>query len=166
MRRYLRLAAVVSISIVVGWIFVRAVQFSIVDFARVANESMLPYLKPGQIILINKFKPCLKLPFTELRFFCGPCTVGRAYLFPHPAHPRQKLVKFAAAVPRETKTSRLQRDIIWFTHGAPLTAQSASVAGTCYFEGSNRENSIDSRQFGAIPLEKIEGEIIYPHIKR
>ncbi len=159
MQRHLRLASVVAVSIGAAWLLVQVFRFSVLDFARVSNESMLPHLKPGQIIVISKLAPCLKLPFTGIRVFCRPCESGRAYLFTHPARPGQRLVKFAT----EPQDSALRRDIIWFTQGAETQAQSLS-ATSCYFEGSNRENSIDSRHFGRVPLDKIDGKIIYPRI--
>jgi signal peptidase I len=159
MRRHLRLASVVAVSAGAAWLLVQLFRFSFMDFARVSNESMLPHLKPGQIIVISKLTPCLRLPFTSVRFFCRPCETGRAYLFAHPSRPWQRLVKFAT----DPQDMPRRRDIIWFTQGAEHRAQS-SGATSCYFEGSNREGSIDSRHFGRVPLEKIDGKIIYPRI--
>lgn len=162
MRQHLRLAVIVAIAAAGAWVFVRALQSSVVDFARVTNESMLPHLKPGQVIVINKLAPCLKLPFTSIRFLCSPCETGSAYLFPNPTRSGQKLVKFAV---KPAVSSPLRRDIIWFTQGAATEAQSTSAVPSCHFEGSNRESSIDSRHFGPVPLGHIDGKVVYPPLK-
>lgn len=159
MRQKLRLVFVVTASITVAWLFVRAIRFSVIDFARVTNESMLPHLKPGQIVAILKLTPCLKLPFSSVRFFCEPCDAGHAYIFSNPSRPQQKLVKFAVAPP-----SVLKRDIIWFTQQRPIAAETRTPGITCYFEGSNREYSVDSRHFGAIPVEQVDGRVVFPGI--
>lgn len=166
MHRYLRPALIVATTVAGGWLLVAALRFSVFDIARVSNESMLPFLKPGQIIFVNKLRPCLKLPFTGIRFFCSPCETGRVYLFPNPLKPAQKLVKFATAPYAGTTLPEIRRDIIWFTDGFEPIAQSGSDKASCYFEGSNREHSIDSRQFGAVPLEKIYGKVVYPPVSR
>ena len=166
MRRYFRPALIVGITLAGAWLLVAGVRFSVFDVARVSNESMLPFLKPGQIIVINKLRPCIKFPFTSLRFFCSPCETGRAYLFPHPLKPTQKLVKFAATPGAEATPPGLRRDIIWFTDGFQPAAPSRSGPASCYFEGSNREHSVDSRQFGAVPLENIDGKVVYPPVSR
>lgn len=159
MQQRLRLVFIVTASIAVAWVFVSAIRFSVLDFARVTNESMLPHLKPGQVVAILKLTPCLKLPFSAVRFFCSPCETGHAYIFSSPSRPQQKLVKFAVAPP-----SPLKRDIIWFTQHRPIAAETQATGTTCYFEGSNREYSVDSRHFGAVPVEEIDGKVVYPGI--
>jgi hypothetical protein len=167
MHTRLRFFAVLFASLLIAWIFIRTVKDSLLDLTRIANESMLPYLTPGQTVLISKTSPCLKLPFLKLSFACTACEPGRAYVFRDPRNAKHRLVKFAVSAPVLTgaATGSGTRDIIWFTQslGAALTPLDRYRA--CYFEGSNRAHSVDSRQFGPVPLENIEGKIIYPAIR-
>jgi hypothetical protein len=129
---------------------VHACKSSFIDTYRVTNESMLPYLTPQANVIIRKTSPCLRIPFTQIRFGCTPCETGRAYVFRNPQNPGQKLVKFA--------------QINLFTRDLKPGASNINSARSCYFEGSNKENSVDSRHFGAVPFENIEGKVIYPII--
>ena len=90
MRQHLRLAGIVAIAAAGAWVFVRALQSSVVDFARVTNESMLPHLKPGQVIVINKLAPCLKLPFYEHPVFVFSLRNRQRLSFPEPHAIRAK----------------------------------------------------------------------------
>lgn len=130
---------------------VHACQNAVIDTYHVTNESMLPYLNPGTSLIIAKTSPCLKIPFTGLRFACTACEVGRAYVFTNPQSAGQKLVKFAMPT-----TNNL------FTRDRELRSSKPGQDRSCYFEGSNRERSIDSRHFGAVPFEQIEGKVIFP----
>ena len=42
-----RFALVVFLSLAGAWLLARILKDSVIDLARVTNESMLPYLKPG-----------------------------------------------------------------------------------------------------------------------
>lgn len=136
---------------------------SVVGVSRVQNESMLPYLKPGDWVLYIKWQPCVRIPFTQVAFACSPCVVGHAYIFAEPKHRRHKLVKFAAAEIENRQSADYKRDIISFTQHKAMSAH-APLVNSCYFLGGNLENSIDSRSFGRIPLDAIEGEVVYPRI--
>jgi len=118
-------------------IIVHAIHSSLIGAFAIRNESMLPYLKPHDGIVILKTSPCIKIPFTEKRWGCTPCETGRAYVFRHPQQKNERLVKFATA----TKDN------------------------ACVFEGANSEKSIDSRHFGPVPYHLIEGKVIYPRIR-
>lgn len=155
-----------------GWLLVHSLKTSIVDFARVTNESMLPYLRPRQILAISKVNPCLRNPLTGQALWCRACEAGKAYVFYDPRMPSRKLVKFALAQPsrveRDPNAKRLgpfQRDIIWFTQGSAGALKPSGGDGFCYFEGSNREQSVDSRHFGPVPVGAILGKVIYPDIQ-
>jgi hypothetical protein len=133
---------------------------------------MLPYLQPGQRVLLSRLTPCLHLPFTGQSFWCRPCEVGKVYVFRHPHKANMRLIKFAAAF--RPAGDALRRDIMWFTdgnraslatgsstapHDAKMTEQNA-----CFFVGSNTDVSVDSRQFGPVPLELVQGKVLYPFV--
>ena len=155
---YFRLALTVIIPLCVAWSFTKIVQSSFFDIARVTNESMLPFLKQGDLLVIDKAAPCLKIPFTQQKFFCRSCEIGHAYVFQNPLDARRYLVKFAVAKAHQTS------DIIWFTQQSINKAASFDAKTSCFFEGSNTEHSIDSRHFGPIQLQEIVGKVVYPPI--
>lgn len=132
---------------------VHACKHSVIDTYHVTNESMLPYLKPGSSVVIAKTSPCFRIPFTAVRFGCAACETGRAYVFANPQNSGQKLIKFAMPV-----------DNNLFTRELKPHASKPGADRSCYFEGSNTDKSIDSRHFGAVSFERIEGKVIYPAI--
>lgn len=146
---------IVFFSIAACWLAVFFLRQSVFDVARVTNISMEPHLKPGSWVLISKMSPCLKVPFSQIVLACGPCEPGSAYVFRHPEIPGQKLVKLAR---------RFSRDIIWFTGEAAEKGKAMQEGEACYFEGANREHSLDSRHFGPVPFARIEGRVIWPKI--
>lgn len=167
LNKKLRLPLVVLMSLFGGWLLVHSLKTGLMDFARVTNESMLPYLKPQQLLVILKTNPCLRNPLSGQALWCRSCETGKAYVFRDPRAPGRKLVKFAMASPPADapRAADLRRDIIWFTQGAAGALNPRSGDGFCYFEGSNREQSVDSRHFGAVPVGEILGKVIYPQIQ-
>lgn len=150
MTSFARIALTVGATTAICITVVHACKHSVIDTYRVTNESMLPYLKPRASVVIIKTSPCMKIPFTEIRFGCGACEAGRAYVFRNPQNPGQKLVKFA-------RNNLFTRDL------GPHPSK-ADPDRSCYFEGSNKEHSVDSRHFGAVSFENVEGKVIYPAI--
>ncbi|AFM14751.1 S26 family signal peptidase [Turneriella parva] len=166
-RRFLIL---VLLSLGAAWLFAHFIKETIVDIARVSNESMLPYLKPGQRVVFSRFAPCLHLPGAKVGFACRPCEAGRAYVFRHPHKKNLRLVKFA--VPFAEAMPSLRRDIMWFTDGKPNRVETdvplpmpMDAHNACFFVGSNTDVSVDSRQFGPVPLELVEGEVLWPALQ-
>ncbi len=162
-----RFLFVVIVSLFAAWFVARLCKDSLFDIARVTNESMLPFLRPGQRVLLSRVVPCLHLPLTGMSFACRPCEPGSAYVFRHPAKKNIRLIKFAA--PFDTASTELRRDIMWFTDGNAATVATGAVVSkpmtaqnACFFLGSNSSVSVDSRQFGPVPLELIEGKVLLP----
>ncbi len=160
-------------ALIVAWFIARTIKDSVVDVARITNESMLPYLWPGQRVLISRLSPCLHMPVSGKSVACRPCEAGKAYIFMHPQTAGMKLVKFAVDFPAARRDAILRRDIMWFTEGERTLLSAAAVAtqnasytmnrdNACFFVGSNAEISVDSRHFGPVPLEMVLGRIVYP----
>lgn len=164
-RRKLSLYVVVAASLAVAWLISRSVRDVLLDFTRVTNESMLPYLKPGQVLVISRLSPCLHLPLVGQALICEPCKPGEAYVFRHPRQKGQRLVKFAVAKSEfDSGSARIASgDIISFTPRAAAASQQAEThRPVCYFVGSNAERSVDSRDFGPVPADEVEGRVVYP----
>lgn len=159
---------IIAATLVLGLAITHAIRKTLFDFVRVANESMLPYLVPGQAVVLARFAPCIHLPFPETGVFCSPCTPGRAYVFRHPKNAEHRLIKFAVSEEQFRRGSaQLQTgDIISFTvQAAPSLVPETGLhsgAPACYFVGSNAEHSVDSRNFGAVPAASVEGLVIFP----
>ena len=165
-----RFLIVVIAALLAAWIVARVCKDSLFDVARVTNESMLPFLRPGQRVLLSRVAPCLHLPFSGISFACRPCEPGRAYVFRHPAKKNVRLIKFAASF--GGVTADIQRDIMWFTDGNATTVATGAVASkpmtaqnACFFLGSNSGVSVDSRQFGPVPLHLVEGKVLLPALQ-
>jgi hypothetical protein len=164
-RRWLQVYLVVAASLGVAWLLSRIARDVLVDFARVTNESMLPYLTPGQRLVISRLSPCLHLPFMQRGVACEPCTPGNAYVFRYPGRSEQRLVKFALSKEEfHSGSARIASgDIISFTPRAAAASEQAEThRPVCYFVGSNGERSVDSRDFGPVPADEVEGRVVYP----
>lgn len=164
-RRSLQVYFVVVAALCAAWLLSRILRDVFIDVARVTNESMLPYLVPGQKLVISRLSPCLHLPFMQRGVACGPCNPGDAYVFRLPGRGEQRLVKFAVSKEEfDSGSARIASgDIISFT---PRTAAVSQLPETgrpvCYFVGSNGERSVDSRDFGPVPADAVEGRVVYP----
>lgn len=171
MKKKTRAWPVVLFSLCIAWLFSRIVRDSLMDVARVTNESMLPYLAPGTRLVISRLSPCAHLPLSGKAIFCRPCEPGQAYVFWDPQQPQRRLVKFAIAKEEFTKGSArvASGDIISFTPRAPKAAfpveQAMLETPLCYFIGSNSDNSVDSRDFGPVAAENVAGKVIYPILR-
>ncbi|GAB4439562.1 MAG: hypothetical protein OHK0011_22130 [Turneriella sp.] len=164
-RRYLQVYLVVAASLGVAWLISRIARDVLVDFARVTNESMLPYLLPGQRLVISRLSPCLHLPFMRRGVACGPCNPGDVYVFRLTERSEQRLVKFAVTKEEfDSGSARIASgDIISFTpRTAALSQPPETGRPVCYFVGSNGERSVDSRDFGPVPADAVEGRVVYP----
>ncbi len=124
---------------------------------RVTDVSMLPTLTPGNYFLINKYSP---------RLF--PLQRGDVVIVRFPDQPRWYYVKRVVALGGETFSLSGGRVIV---DGRPLEEPYVSgrtepemkplriPEGSYFLMGDNRPNSEDSRVFGTVPREKIEGKI-------
>ena len=124
---------------------------------RVTDVSMLPALKPGGYFLINKY----------IYRFSAPRR-GDVVVVRPPTHPRWYYVKRVVGLGGELlaiEEGRVRVD------GRPLEEPYARgptypamkprriPEGSCFLMGDNRPNSEDSRRFGSVPLERVEGKI-------
>ncbi len=127
---------------------------------RVTDVSMLPTLSEGQIFLIHKWIYHLHRPQR-----------GDVVVFRPPRQDRWRYVKRVIAAEGD---SIFIREGTVFLNGEPLKEpyargrttpemESLSIpAGTCFVLGDNRPESEDSRQFGPLPLSRIEGKLQIP----
>lgn len=125
----------------------------------ITSSSMEPTLQRGDAVIVRRvrFTPENPPKRGELVFFCDPITK------------RDWLVKRVIGLPGETV-------IIWagkvYINGAPLQEPYINgiveeygmwriPKGAVFVMGDNRPHSNDSRDFGPVPLELIEGRVVF-----
>lgn len=117
-------------------LFVRAFLLEVVA---IPSASMSPTLEPGDQVLVNRF------------LYSGPgwgllprrpVARGDVVLFRPPFDRRQEYVKRCVALAGD-----------WQGGDVP-------PPGALWMEGDARENSLDSRRFGAIPTAAVEGRVL------
>jgi signal peptidase I len=143
----------VSFTLVFG--FVRPF---VVEAFYIPSESMVPTLRVGDRVLVNKFI----YRFTEPQR-------GDIVVFESVEGGREDLIKRVVGVPGDEISVRRGR---LFVNGEPereryvnkkypdssSSAPTTVPEGHVFVMGDNRANSRDSRYFGAVPKKKIEGE--------
>lgn len=138
-------------SAVIAWFLVNFV----IQFCVVRHSSMYPTLEHGERLLINKVAPKYRLPVR-----------GEIIVFADPRNSRSLLVKRVVGLPGDTV--QIQDGVV-LVNGEPfpevptvrLHRESRGPVtvppGAVYVLGDNRPVSLDSREFGPIPLRSIEG---------
>ncbi len=129
----------------------------VVSSGRVTDVSMLPTLSEGQYFLIQKWVYQLRPPRR-----------GEIVVLRPPQKDRWRYVKRVIAVEGESVRIRSGQVLVNakplqepYARGktqpdlGPLTVPK----GSCFVLGDNRPESEDSRNFGPIPLDRIEGRI-------
>lgn len=128
----------------------------------VIGDSMDPTLADKQHLLINK-----------LTQKYGSIERGDVLVFTHPDAPEKHLIKRVIALPGERVrlvAGQLEIDNVikaqpWLgeksSHARVNTAEYEVPEGSYYVLGDNRTNSRDSRNFGAIPKQRIIGRALF-----
>lgn len=147
----------VALIVVLGievWFLTRALYISSV----ITSDSMKPTLMRGDRVLVRRrrFSPSA-LPRR-----------GAIVMFRDPRDPESRLIKRVIGLPNEVVT------IAWgrvYINGKPLTEPYLYQATDGYWHGTipgdsvfvmgdNRFASDDSRDFGPVPLDNLEGEVV------
>lgn len=140
-----------AVSAVLAWLIVHYV----VQFCQVNQTSMHPTLEHGERIVISKISPKYRLPER-----------GEIIVFADPRGNDRFLVKRVVGLPGDSIEIR---DGVVLVNGQPFpeapTIQPLQEdhgpvvvpSGSFYVIGDNRPASLDSRDFGPIPAEDVEG---------
>ncbi len=139
----------------------------LLDVMRVEGHSMTPTLLPGRVIFVNRVAYGLMIPLVN-RYITRWHTPkpGDIVVLPSPTQ-RKILVKRCIAVEGDHITHvsgvlRVNQISINLSaeSASRLSALSMIPPGQILVLGDNLQNSVDSRNFGLIPVDKIIGKVI------
>lgn len=157
-RRRSLAALVAAAALLLGLV---AVRFWVLEPVAVASDSMAPTLKNGSLMFVFKPGPVLSGVHT-----------GDLVVFKSPADGTPVIKRVVAVGGQELEV----RDAVLYVDSVPVPepfVDRATIDGTYYphtevppgtvfVMGDNRERSIDSRDYGPIPLGAIEGLVAAP----
>jgi signal peptidase I len=148
---------------------------------RIPSGSMLDTLLIGDFLFVNKVEYGARIPFTHVRLpGLREPRRGDVIVFRYPGDPRQDWVKRCVAVGGETIEGRNKAILVdgrtltepYVVH-ADRDTLPASLdvrdnfgpvrvpAGHYFMMGDNRDNSRDSRYWGPLPKDMIEGRAMF-----
>ena len=124
---------------------------------RVDGESMLPTLKNGEFVLVNK-----------LSYRFGEVQRGDIIVFHFPMNPDEELIKRVIGLPGDRVVIQNQQVSVNgqpitepYIASAPLYAGEWTVTeGSLFVLGDNRNDSSDSHSWGLLPMDKVVGKAI------
>ncbi len=170
-------------SIIIALVLALAIRTSVVQAYKIPSGSMIPTLEIGDHILVNKFIYGIKIPFTSVNLISVEKPKrGDVIVFIYPLDPSKDFIKRVVA--EEGDTVRLV-DKKLYINGSPVSDAHAIYRedaippseaealdnfgpitvpkGDLFVMGDNRDNSLDSRSWGFVPLENVRGKafIIY-----
>jgi signal peptidase I len=124
---------------------------------RVDGFSMLPTLKDGEFVLVNK-----------LSYRLGEVERGDIIVFHFPMNPDEELIKRVIGLPGDQVMVQNQQVSVngvvlneGYIAAAPLYAGEWTVAdGHLFVLGDNRNDSSDSHSWGLLPIDKVVGKAV------
>ena len=148
---------------------------------KIPTSSMVPTFKPGDRIFVNKFIYGAKVPLTKIRLpKMRKPERGDIIVFRSPIEPGKFLVKRLIGLPGEKVEIKnheiwingkpesdppLLKSIEYYNRGEYGRAGKAvTVPEDSYFAlGDNSLNSVDSRYWGFVPENNVEGRVFLIH---
>jgi signal peptidase I len=151
-------AAFLAAAVLLGLL---AIRLWVVEPVAVESDSMAPTLQPGSVVFVVKPGPAL-----------SGVHAGDLVVFKSPADGTPVIKRVVAAGGQRLEV----QDAVLYVDSAPVNEPFVDLAtvdgtyyprtdvpaGTVFVMGDNREESIDSRDYGPIPLESIEGLVAAP----
>ncbi len=163
--RSLRPGAVI-IAVVV---LVVAVKYLVLDAVVVDGRSMLPRLKPGSVVLVLRVSYGIKNPLGPgyLARWAAP-RLGDVVAAANPRDGRVLVKRVAAVGPAELAVSaeRLVGPMVDAFLGGERAAAIGPVLyvpeGSVFLLGDNQLESVDSREYGPVPIDLVYGRVLTP----
>lgn len=153
------------------------IRTSVVQAFKIPSGSMLPTLEVGDHILVNKFAYGIRLPVVGTRLFdTSTPRRGDVVVFVYPVDPSKDFIKRVVAVPGDVIQIRNKRVYIngevwddphaYFADGSALGGGSPRDVygpvtvppGQIFVMGDNRDRSYDSRFWGFVDVEEVQGK--------
>jgi signal peptidase I len=148
-------ALLVLCCIAIGIAF--CLRFYVAQAYEIRGRSMLPTFHDGDKVLLLKLAPSVV-----------SIARGDIVIFTHPGNPDKDVVKRVVGIGGDKVHIDRRGDV--YVNGArtePVvrtaphgSARTWSVPENCYFVlGDNRDNSLDSRDFGCVPVDLVKGKV-------
>ena len=166
--------------LIVALILAMIIRAFLVQAYKIPSGSMLETLQIGDYLLVTRFNYDIKVPFTDQSIVStGDPEHGDIIVFRYPKDPDQNYIKRVIGVPGDTIEIREKKV---FRNGKMITEPYtrfskpwSRIEGTDNFKritvpegqyfcmGDNRDDSADSREWGFVPRDNIQGKawIIY-----
>lgn len=147
---------------------------------KIPSGSMLETLQEGDYLLVTRFNYDIKVPFTDISVIStGEARHGDIIVFRYPKDPSQNYIKRVIGLPGDTIEIREKQ---LFRNGKPVDEPYKRISkpwsriegtdnmnrltvpdGHYFCMGDNRDESADSREWGFVPRDNIQGKawIIY-----
>lgn len=154
-------------------LFLGIVSFSIylifiVDFMMVEGQSMFPVFQQGDIIFINRFAYGFRLPFSKNTLFYWQKPDYRDIVVVKRGPRSARIVKRIFALENDVLLKRkgsleLGEEKIPLSCSQEIFMKATLVVprGQVFLLGDNQQKSIDSRDYGSLPLSAIEGQVFF-----
>jgi signal peptidase I len=113
----------------------------------IPSASMAPALLPGDMVFADMHYNC---------HGCRPVQRGDVAIFTNPNDRTQYHVKRIVALPGDRVLVQGDEVVV---NGAPAAASLTVPPGHVWLLGDNRASSVDSRQFGPVPLPDVVGRV-------
>jgi signal peptidase I len=148
---------------------------------RIPSESMVPTLLVGDFLFVNKLEYGPKLPFTHIRLpgLRAP-KAGDVIVFDFPPDPSKQFIKRCIATGGQTVEVKhkavyvdgVKRTEPFARHVSPTEDPEGYTPrdnfkpptvppGQLFMMGDNRDNSYDSRFWGAVPMDLVQGRAMF-----
>ncbi len=155
--------------IILGILIGAILKFFVIDIVHVSGSSMMPAIKSGDVLVVNKLAFGLDKPFGDsLLLRWGEPSADDVVIFMRDGNMVVKRVVAVGGTALEYSTLSGYNLIV---SGArvPLSAEqfyrmkscNRVPDGTVFVLGDNFEVSVDSRSYGFVPINNILGKVIF-----
>jgi signal peptidase I len=165
-------------SIIIALVLALVIRTFVVQAFKIPSESMEPTLEIGDRLLVNKFIYGIKIPFTSINLFPWKSPQrGDVIVFIYPLEPDKDFIKRVIGVGGDTvrivnkklyingvevpdlhavyrENTILLGDVQKLDNFGPATVPKGSL----FVLGDNRDDSLDSRFWGFVPLKDVLGK--------
>ncbi|SBV99580.1 Signal peptidase I [uncultured delta proteobacterium] len=166
--------------LIVALILAMIIRAFFVQAFKIPSGSMMETLQEGDYLLVTRFNYDIKVPFTDISIFgTGDPQHGDIIVFRYPKDPSVNYIKRVIGLPGDTIEIKNKQV---FRNGKPIkepytrfskpwsNIPGADTMGRVtvppdhlFCMGDNRDDSADSREWGFVPRENIQGKawVIY-----